>query len=99
MNKVVKNIAIIAITILIILSCMAAGSQLRKLKDEKAAENDTIYDSTYMVENFEVLSQDIEEINAQIDSMSVTLNELQEKLNTLESALKLANKSMKMNQK
>ncbi len=96
MNKVIKNIAIAAITILIILSCIAAGSQLRKLKDDKkeAAENVTIYDDTYMVENFEVLSQDIEEINAQIDSMSVTLNELQEKLNTLESALKLANKSM-----
>ena len=88
MSKIIKNIAIAVITILIILSCIAAGSQLRKLKDEKATENVTIYDDTYMAENFEVLSQDIEEINAKIDSMSIALNELQEKLDALESSIK-----------
>ena len=82
------DVLLIGGIIAIVLYTVLDIPEIRKTKREKeAAENDTIYDSTYIVENFEVLSQDIEEINAQIDSMSVTLNELQEKLNTLESAL------------
>ena len=86
-------VCIIMTPIIILLGISLAKSNAVEKEIEKS-KNSTIYDKAYMADNFEVLSQDIEEINAQIDSMSVTLNELQEKLDALESALKLANKSM-----
>lgn len=68
-------VCILMAPIIILVGISLAKSNAVEKEIEKS-KNSTIYDKAYMADNFEVLSQDIEEINSQIDKMIIDIEQL-----------------------
>lgn len=77
-KKILINFGILCIimTPVIILTGISLTKSQAIEKEIEKNNNTTIYDKAYMADNFEVLSQDIEEINSQIDKMIIDIEQL-----------------------